>query len=267
MTAQPLSPATASDLDKPKFLPGEITSLDIIKSVAVIIMVIDHMGAYFFPDMPWFRAIGRTGFPVWFFLAGYSAGRGIPNKLIIGAAILVAGDMLVGSSLLPLNALFTIIAIRLLIDPLMKPVIEKQMSIWVVALLLVFAIYPTNAVIEYGAMGMITAVFGYLVRKREIIQDEKLITHYMFFSLITFVVLQQILFSFSIPQIIVVTLGTLAIRMWLFDLKRVSYPELTQKLPGIVNAGIKFMGRRTLEIYVAHLMLFKFIALALLLAK
>lgn len=253
--------ATA-DLSKSKILPTDLTSLDLLKSLAVIIMVIDHMGAYFFPDL-WFRAVGRIGFPVWFFLAGYSSGRGVPEKLLIGAVILVAADVVLGFGVLPVNALFTIMAIRLLIDPIMKPVVEKKLSIWVVAAVLVAAIYPSTQLAEYGSMGIITAIFGYLVRHREKVADEKMITHYMYFSLITFVVLQQILFGFSWLQIAVVTLGTLAIRLCLLNLKVVTFPRLSAKLPGFAEWSLKFMGRRTLEIYVAHLLVFKFVAIYL----
>ena len=42
-------------------LPAEITSYDLLKAAAVIIMIIDHVGYYFFIDEMWWRAVGRIG--------------------------------------------------------------------------------------------------------------------------------------------------------------------------------------------------------------
>ena len=72
----------------PRTLPKDLTSHDLLKAFAVIIMVIDHAGYYFFPDQEWWRAIGRIGFPIWFFLVGHARGRVISRKLIIGAGLL-----------------------------------------------------------------------------------------------------------------------------------------------------------------------------------
>ena len=103
----------------PKILPQEITSYDLLKTFAVIVMVIDRLGYYFFYDAPMWRAVGRTGFPVWFFLVGYSSGRNVPTRLVASAFILLATSPLLGLALLPLNALVTIMAIRIILDPLM----------------------------------------------------------------------------------------------------------------------------------------------------
>ena len=78
-----------------------------------------------------------------------------------------------------------------------------------------------------------------------------------------FVVLQQIWFHFTLPQLAVVLLGTLAMRLCLLNLRKKTFPELTRRLPRPLVALIQFMGRRTLEIYVAHLLIFKVIGIAL----
>ncbi|HCW72917.1 MAG TPA: hypothetical protein DHM90_02990 [Clostridiaceae bacterium] len=40
----------------------------ILKLIALITMIIDHVGAVFFPFEPWFRIIGRISFPIFCFL-------------------------------------------------------------------------------------------------------------------------------------------------------------------------------------------------------
>jgi len=90
-----------------------ITRLDILKSVALLIMIIDHLGYYFFPDQILWRAIGRAGLPVWFFLAGYSRPTRLwePSLILGGSLICLAKVMFFGQAL-PLNALFSILIVH-----------------------------------------------------------------------------------------------------------------------------------------------------------
>ncbi len=36
-------------------LPAPLTAYDLLKTLAIILMVVDHIGAYFFPDQMWWR--------------------------------------------------------------------------------------------------------------------------------------------------------------------------------------------------------------------
>ena len=80
-----LSPFVTRYYMASKTLPSSITSYDILKTFAVLTMIIDHIGLYFFPDEMWWRVIGRLSFPVWLFLIGYAQSRDIPKLLILGA--------------------------------------------------------------------------------------------------------------------------------------------------------------------------------------
>ncbi|PZP57226.1 MAG: hypothetical protein DI586_01140 [Micavibrio aeruginosavorus] len=244
-----------------KALSSDITSYDLIKAFAVIIMIVDHTGYYFFPDEQWWRAIGRIGFPVWFFLVGYSSGRGWPVKLLAGAAILTVMNFFTGLPIFPLNALVTIMIIRLLLDHIMNPVMKDNRLIWPISLVLICLIPPSYYVAEYGTQAIITAIFGYLVRHREKLKNEKLLIQYMFLALISFVLSQQMKFGFNMPQFAFMALGTMVVRTALLEFKPKSFPELTGKTPFAISEAIRFMGRRTLEIYIGHLILFKMAAL------
>ncbi|NLH02388.1 MAG: fimbrial assembly protein, partial [Clostridiales bacterium] len=49
---------------------GENMSRAQIKMLAIVTMLIDHIGAIFFPQIPLFRIIGRLSFPLFcFFIA------------------------------------------------------------------------------------------------------------------------------------------------------------------------------------------------------
>ena len=241
-----------------KPLPKEITSYDLLKAAAVIIMIIDHIGFYFFSDEMWWRAIGRIGFPIWFFLVGYARSRDFSPRLWAGAIILVIANFAVGMYVLPLNALFTIIAIRLLIDPLVRMSMVNLYALFSFSVVLMFLILPTNMISEYGTQALIMAMFGYLVRNREMLKNAPAILNaYMVFALGTFLLMQHTVFYFSPVQWYVMGGGTFFVMGVLFFFKSVTFPKLTQALPHFMTFIIQLMGRRTLEIYVFHLLLFK----------
>lgn len=240
---------------------SHITSYDLVKTFAVVIMIIDHIGAYFFPDHLWFRAIGRTGFPVWFFLVGHARGRDISPRLLGSAAVLLAANCVVGMPLFPLNALFTIILIRLLIDPVMRVSLASKWHLWGVTFVMVVWILLSQEFTEYGSLAMLTAMFGYMVRYRQDINDERLIVQFMIFVLLCFVGVQALSFGFSIVQFIVMAMGTAIVRVMLYAFRPVVYADW--KMPLGVTWFFKICGRQTLEIYVVHLIIFKVIALYL----
>ena len=253
-----------SETAKGKILPPDVTSYDILKTAAVLLMIVDHIGYYFYsdPEILWFRAAGRICVPIWFFLIGYSASQRIPAIFAIGAVILIAANFVTGLAILPLNVLFTMIAARLLVGPLMEAVFRKRTLIWSLTALLFVLIVPTYSLTEYGTQGLMLAIFGYMMRHRESMPDQRIITQYAVFNLVLFIAIQQILFGFSQPQLVFMAAGVLATGVWLYNFKPETLPRLTGRLgPGATL--LKFTGRRTLEIYVAHLVLFKFISLYL----
>ncbi len=246
-----------------KILPSSITSYDLLKTFAVVIMVVDHVGAYFFPDQLWWRSIGRIGFPVWFFLVGHASGRDLPLKLIIGAFLLMLGNFMAGMPIFPLNALVTIGVIRLLIDPVMERGLSAQKHLWGIAAMLMFLTLPSGLFTEYGTMALITAMFGYMVRHRDKINDDVLIFRFMVFALVTFIILQQITFGFTPSQFLFMAIGTAMVRLGLYYFQPQTFPKLTDILGGAATYVIQLCGRKTLEIYVVHLLAFKALAVFL----
>lgn len=245
------------NLYMPKTLPKELTSYDLVKCFAVILMIIDHTGYYFFPEEDWWRILGRFCVPVWFFLIGYAKSRDIGPGIWIGGFILLAANFAAGHYIFPLNILFTIILIRLLIDPVMQHALTGTRQFWALNMMLFLLILPSSAVTEYGTQGLILAMFGYLIRHtKNRNQNTESLLIYLFFCLAGFVILQALIFGFTQTQFAALTIGTLAVMGILYFFKLVTYPGMTRVLPNPVIWILQFGGRRTLEIYVAHLLLF-----------
>lgn len=248
-----------------KILPKEITSYDLLKAAAVLLMIVDHIGYYFYPEDLWFRAVGRLCVPIWFFFVGYARSRDLSPRLWIGATILLLANMIAGLSIFPLNVIFTILFVRLLLDATMKGAAKNAEILMIVSTILLFLALPTYMVTEYGTQGLIMAMFGYIMRNNIEVPGFKsanaLASGFCLFTILNFIVLQQLVFAFDRAQMLFMFTGVLAVCGVLYFFKPVDFPKLTKWTPGPVRAGIQVLGRRTLEIYVAHLILFKFIGM------
>ncbi len=242
----------------PKTLPKELTSYDFLKTFAVVFMIIDHIGWYFFPEDNWWRVVGRLCVPVWFFLIGYANSRDLSPRLWMGAFILFCGDLIAGQYFFPLNILATMIIVRLFIDQIMERSLHTTNTFWAINTLLFLLILPSGMLFEYGTQGFILAILGYLMRRRHELPEQKdLINTYFAFAMGSFVAMQFILFNLTEPQLITLIAGLLLVMGSLYVFKAANYPKLTKKLPRPLIWVFQFGGRRTLEIYVAHLLLFK----------
>ncbi len=240
-----------------KTLPTEVTSYDLLKTFAVLMMVIDHMGLYFFPEEMWWRTIGRLSFPVWLFLIGYARSRDISPRLIVGAAIVFASNVFAGMGLVPLSILVTIIVVRLTLDPLMKFLSKSTAHLWAGSAALFIIALPSFIVFEFGALAFIFAVFGYLIRHHK---DKEQIFRYAVFVCLGYVFLQSFGYALFGLKFFVLAGGMALVTGALFKFEPKTYPEMTKGMTGVGRKFVQVCGRYTLEIYVGHLLLFKTIA-------
>ncbi len=247
---------------RPQF---DITPYDLVKTFAVLCMVIDHVGYYFFPDDNWTRVVGRMCVPIWFFLIGYANTRQIPFLLWAGAIFLVGMNAVVGPSLIPFNVLPTLIFARLALDKTMDYCLKSDVRLWGMSALLLITALPTYFISEYGTLGLILTMFGYMVRHRGI--HEKItkdyVQNFMVFAAISFLIMQEISFGFNIIQLSLCTIGSFAIFLYLLSFDGKPIPALNSKIPPIWHNFLHFCGRHTLEIYIIHVTIFKIAALLL----
>lgn len=245
-------------------LPINLTSYDLIKFLALIIMIIDHLGAYFFPEDIWWRVIGRAGLPVWFFLVGYARSQEISKPLIVGALILVGANLVLGQYSFPANALVSIIIVRLVLDKLCSFGFASVEKLIYVFFFLGILSLPSGFLFEYGSIAILLAMFGYCVRNSEKIAISNLTKVIFSILVMTFsTFLQIITFNLGTFESIGCILGMGFFGVILFFFKPAEYPRLTNITPSFMKNMITFGGRYTLEIYVIHLVLFKAITLYL----
>jgi len=243
-----------------KPFPDALTSYDFWKAFAILLVIVDHLGYYFFPDENMWRAVGRICVPVWFFLIGYAKTRDIPRSFWIGSAILIVASFVGGRDIFPLTILLLFAFIRMIIDPLMRFTLKRQAHTVMVCVALFLLIVPSYFLVEYGTQGIILAMFGYFIRHKSEGDNARILRWFLPFSVFSYVSFQQVLFLFDLPVFIIMS-GVILLTMYLMmDFQSKEYGDLTQKMPRPIVAALQFCGRRTLEIYVAHLVVFKILS-------
>ena len=114
---------------------------------------------------------------------------------------------------------------------------------------------------DYGTHAFLFAMFGYLVRyKKELSLSNAYIFVFMGIAVIAHSLYQQIDFGLNANEAAFCAGGILAVCIYMTNFKAVTYKGLSAKTPNFLSAPIKLMGRRSLEIYVAHLLILQAIA-------
>lgn len=249
-----------------KPIPPTLTSYDFLKTLALVLMILDHIGYFFFPDQMWIRAVGRFSAPVWLFLIGYARSRDIGLRMWAGMGILIVSNYVFGMAMLPVNILGTIIVCRLTLDPLMNFIAHRRDSLYPLSLVIFFLTIITFPLFEYGACAMLIVMAGYMVRNGEGVgYTRHEILQFAGVAGLLYAFVQAFVFfaGFAMPLKMGVMLGTMGLLLFLTTFRPYDYPALTQRMPWPISGLLRLCGRRTLEIYVLHLLAFKAAALYL----
>lgn len=224
-------------------------------------MLLDHVGYYFYPDNDWYRVVGRGAMPIWAFLIGYAQSRDVSRRIWLWAGALLAATAVTGGSVLPLNILFTFIAVRLVLDRMAKMTFTslEVMTFTLIAFGVCFI--PTMLASEYGDTALLFALCGFAVRHSATLPVSVAVQRaFIIITCIFHALTQIILFNFDAWQGkgAAFVIGAVIFMMYFFKPKE--YVTATEKLPSPITGMLQFAGRYTLEIYVIHLIIFKMIA-------
>lgn len=238
-------------------LPQDLTATDWLKTLAVLLMVIDHIGFWLLPDIEWFRVIGRLSAPIWFFLIGYARTREIPDRWIAGGFILTISNPMIGLDVWPLTILFTMMLVRWGLNPFWRFVTARPVYFWWCILLLVFFGPVTDMVVEYGTFGFLLALGGFAMRRRARIarrMTPRLPEMILASGLVAFCLFSMMKFGFDLYGNMVLAAGMLGLFFVLLEYRPMVYAGTASHIQAPL---IRFCGRYSLEIYVIHLLIFK----------
>ncbi len=237
---------------------GGFNSYDFLKSIAIITMIIDHLGLFFYPEVDFLRLIGRISYPLFAFCIGYNKKYHLDSTLIVLAIIMCLSHLvlwpdlksMIRGSILKASILPSIIILRFSMQYITKYLNSKNMYLWAFVLWL-FASYTTSF-FQYGTSGIILAICGYLSISLKNNQDYKI---FLYINLILYAGFQAILFKASLSSLCVLIFEFLIMAKILkdFSIKPISIipPLATILLPA---------SRYALIIYFVHSEIFKLIS-------
>jgi hypothetical protein len=215
---------------------------DFIKFIAIITMIIDHLGMYFFPEATFMRAIGRTSMPVFCFFAGYNFGGRLSLKLFLCAVIVeVFSKYFIWQQFFVTTILVTILLGQLYLF-LFAKYINNFYSGYIHVVLTASLWIFSFEYIDYGTLGISIMILGYMLKHHCIgnkLAAGLVVTLTLGHALITF---QNI---FNYYDLGIMSLG-LAYLYFLLSKGGFSKPIRVNLLP---------ITRRSLEIFVVHIML------------
>lgn len=144
-----------------------VTTIDLWKIAAVVLMTIDHYGHFLADDESIWRAVGRATVPIWFFLIGFARSRNVPISWLVLGAILTALDVIynrdISESLVSIIFSFALLRLAL---PFVETRILPSGAATLALVAALVAIEPVvGKIVEYGSLGWLFALVGLLHRR------------------------------------------------------------------------------------------------------
>ena len=261
-------------------LARPVDNTDWLKTAALVMVLVDHFGYFFMEDDQWWGVFGRMGAPPFFFLMGYAHTRTVPFRWIwLGVGLTVLDSWNNGWTWVAPNILLSLALIRLA-RPYVQALVQRHGWVAFAVLVAAFlAILPVaGKVVDYGAEGWLWALFGLCQRMyadgKSISQVDGVVRSSAppayprignvglmrllacFVAAVVYVWQEQKEFSFSPVQLatFILVLGFLSTSLCLFR----RGPSRLQP-PRVIAGLVRFIGRRTLEIYAIQLAGFELI--------
>lgn len=235
-----------------------LTTLDLLKTLAVVLMITDHVGLYFMTDEPWLRILGRGAAVIFGFLIGYSGSTRVPPSWV-GLGL---GLTMLNTWLFPNDEAHTLdILISLALTRISMPFFERLHQTNALLLIpagvgLALLAEPLNAHLEYGTEVTLLAVLGLAVRldtgvRRDVAgRDGVALVALVAMSLIA---LRHFEFVSWERMACVAVVAATIVGLARFERRAIG-------VPAWLSPAIGWSGRHTLWIYAVHLAAFQLIA-------
>ena len=247
---------------------------DWLKTVAICLVVVDHIGYFFIEAYDWWSVVGRWAAPPFFFLLGFAHTRTIPLTWVwLGGILTVLDSWNNGWTWVAPNILLSFALIRLA-RPRVRALVQRHgwtaFTALVCALLL--ALPFAAHLVDYGSAGWLWALFGLCQRvhidgRRDVdparatgepASPAHALTGYAgpmrslacLVAAAVYLWREQVEFSFPAVQFGVFAMGICVLSVALMCFRR--GPSRIQP-PAPVAGMFRFLGRRTLEIYAIQL--------------
>ncbi len=220
---------------------------DYLKVIAIITMIIDHVGLIFYPEIQEFRIVWRTAFPIFLFLVWYNHSFRRRNSLryrgIWFQILLRWGYFLWNTNITYLNILLAIWAVRVILSylqPYKKIILET-----VIFLLACWAAWYTFTYIDYGTLSLTFGLLWYRARQ----YTKSIFLSWIIIASIIYHLFFMVTTRGYDPSFLMVSIG-LILCIALLRMQKSNTSLRTQSIP--FNQSILFISQNALPIYVAQ---------------
>ncbi len=233
---------------------GEVNSYDLAKCLAIIAMLIDHLGLFFFPDHVIFRIIGRVSFPIFFFLIGYSQKFKNEKSILILAVFMLVLDHILADK----DTIFFFNSASILPNVIISRFFLHWSINWVKSNILVsfflLALYyiPAAIIFGYGTLGCMFIICGYLKRNNYTDLKSSL---FLILTTIFYIIAQGTFYSFG--WIATFSTEMLMLLFCMYNFKVKNYLIANHHLKSLAL----LCSRYSLYLYCIHFELFKIISM------
>lgn len=174
---------------------------DLLKTIAIIAVILDHLGLYFLPKYQILRALGRFAMPIFCFFVGYNYKA--PRHILSILGAILTFMLWYCFNILSLNMLLVMYIGQWGLYYMDKYNLNSKNNIWVQLIVLIALIPLSTDYLEYGSLALVLILVGYYYKKN--LGSSWLMSSAMLACILW--TLQPDYFKFSIPnQIIVVSL-------------------------------------------------------------
>ena len=139
---------------------------DWLKTVAILLVAVDHIGYFFVENNDWWSVFGRFAAPVFFFLLGYAKSKRVPVTWVLLGLLLTTLDSWNNDwAWVAPNILLSLAFIRV-VRPYVEAGLRKTglLGFALLVLVLVLILPFAGEVVEYGSEGWLWALFGLIQR-------------------------------------------------------------------------------------------------------
>ncbi len=246
-----------------------VDNADWLKSAAIIFAFAGHFGYFFVENDRWWSVFGRFAAPTFFFLLGYARSRTVPLHWIwLGAALTALESWNADWTWVAPNILLSFALLRLVRPYALALLQTNGWTAFVLMELLLLALAPVaSSWADYGTEGWLWALFGLCQRQYVDAAREESGSEGQAFSpappprsemrllgcliaAVAYVWQEQQEFAFPRIHLSVFVLGLAVLSLWLCLFRRGPSPLQPPRPVAIV---LRFVGRRTLEIYAIQL--------------
>lgn len=225
---------------------------DLLKTLAIIAMIIDHMGLYLYPELTIMRIIGRTAMPVFCFFAGYNFHDKPKTHIIIFGVLLQIYTTVLFKQFITTNILISIYLGQWYIYYFRNSLTRFFYSGYCHVIIMVILWYISWALIDYGTLVIAIMILGFISKQEK--ANLKLCCFIAIFASFVHSTLFTLAISFNEFNFsktdLILNLTFLTVTYILMIIS-----DYSQKIP----ISLKWISRNALYIYCIQIMILQFI--------